>query len=839
MAAIFLKLFNMGIAAGWLILAVLVLRLLLKKAPKWVSCLLWVIVAVRLVSPFSLESGWSLIPSAETIVSNVVQGDAVQGNVIHNDTVLEKHEDALQGVQNGIVQNVQSDVVHSDVVQSEKSGMVQDVQGDLQTSVPVSVPIIRSGVTVIDRTVNHVLSESFAVDSAESGTGSNLWHSWTQIASVVWLSVAGCILLYALISFLRLKRRVKASIRLHDNVYVCDEIPSPFILGIIKPRIFLPSGMDGETKKYVIAHENTHLRRRDHWWKPFGYILLAVYWFHPLSWIAYILFCRDIEMACDEKAVQTMEREDKASYAQALLDCSFPRRMVVACPLAFGEIGVKERVKAVLHYKRPAFWIVIVAIIACVAMAVCFLTDPKEMDGSMDELVKKGADVVSAIDVESNSKETPETPCENKQIFGLTDDSKVAEALNAYRAVWNGETDMIDNYTKSRSDFYYYLDEIGHEVTKFAVLDLDDDKIPEVVLLCSPKGTDVTNFYYILHYDDGHVYSDFFSNRQFDNLKTDGTFRWDGGGGNDGFATISFTEDKTEKTPYTYDRFTYTYYYEQDPKTGEWTDFDIIVNHQGATRAEFDKAFEEQDHKPDVTWYEFTEENIEEFFPFIPDPPTTTTKSVDFIVGATVVDKQIFDWTNSQVTEAAEAYRDVLTGQKEFCFFSNPYGPLYDDSVKKLKQLENFMPESANTFAIIDLDNDNLPEVVLSFGEYSENYCILKYYNNDVYIYTRGIRGFNTLKMDGTFRWANSGFEAGIGTLLFRKVTTYTVQGGITETEDKVYSNTSSEEFLINDQHVTREEEQKAFAYQDSKPDATWYDFSEGNVKKYLSATRR
>ena len=829
MAAIFLKLFNMSIAAGWLILAVLVLRLLLKKVPKWVSCLLWGIVAVRLVCPFSLESAWSLIPSAETVVSNAVQGDVVRDNE----------------VQDGAVKN---NVSHDDRVQNAQGGVGQDIQGALQASVPV----IRSGVTVIDRTVNHVLGESFAAGSEDTDENSSSWYKWTQIGAVVWLSVAGGILLYALISFFRLRRKVKASIRLHDNVYVCDEIPSPFILGIIKPHVYLPSGMDGETEKYVIAHENTHLHRHDHWWKPFGYILLAVYWFHPLSWVAYILFCRDMELACDEKAVQTMEREDKASYAQALLDCSFPRRMVVACPLAFGEIGVKERVKVVLNYKRPAFWIIIVALVACVAVAVCFLTNPKETDGSMDELVKKGTAVVSAIDVESNSKETPEaivtaettnlpvTPCEDKQIFDLTD-SKVLEAMNAYRAVWNGEADVIDDYTKSRDDFNYYLDEIGHEITKFAILDLDDDKIPEVVLLCSPKGVpDVTNFYYILHYDDGHVYSDFFSNRQFNSLKTDGTFRWDGGIANDGFATISFTEDKTEKTPYTYDRFTYTYYYEQDPETGEWTGCDIIVNHQNVTRAEYSKAVEEQDHKPDVTWYDFSKENIEKFFPFIPDPPTTTTKSIDFIVGATVVDKQIFDWTNSQVAEAAEAYRDVLMEQAEFCFFSNPYGPLYDESVKNLSQLENFMPGgSARTFAIIDLDNDSLPEVVLSFGDYGENYCILKYYNNDVYIYSRGIRGFNTLKMDGTFRWANSGFEVGIGTLLFQKVTTYTAQGGITETEDKVYSNTSSEEFLINGQRVTREEEQKAFEYQQSKPDATWYDFTEKNIAKYLPVTRQ
>jgi beta-lactamase regulating signal transducer with metallopeptidase domain len=310
MDAAFLKLLNMNIAASWLILAVLVLRFLLKKAPKWLPCILWAVVAIRLICPFSFESGLSLIPSAETISLDILYAQ---------------------------------------------------------------VPVIHSGIPALNNVVNPVITNSFAPTLAAS---INPLQVWTYIASYVWLLGISAMLIYATVSFLRLRKKVGASINIRDNLWICDDIKTPFILGIISPRIYLPSAMDEAQQAYVIAHETAHLQRRDHWWKPLGFLLLTVYWLNPLLWLAYILLCRDIEIACDERVVREMDLEDKKAYSDALLSCSLPRHMVVACPLAFGEVGVKERIKTVLNYKKPAFWIIVVAVITCIVTAVCFLTNP-------------------------------------------------------------------------------------------------------------------------------------------------------------------------------------------------------------------------------------------------------------------------------------------------------------------------------------------------------------------------------------------------------------------------------------------------------------------------------
>ena len=310
MNSVFLKLLNLSITAGWLILAVVVLRLIFKKAPKWISCVLWALVAIRLICPFSFESVLSLIPSAETIPANI--------------------EFAQQ-------------------------------------------PAIDSGISIINKAVNPVIVGSFTSDAAES---TNPLQIIISILTTVWITGVFVLLAYALFSYIRLKKKVSASILLHDNIYTCDEVKSPFILGIFRPMIYVPSSMDNQELNYVITHETAHIKRRDHWWKPFGYLLLTLYWFNPLIWLAYILLCRDIELACDEKVVRNMNKDNKAAYSQAMLNCNFPRRMVVACPIAFGEVGVKERVESVLNYKKPAFWIIVVAVIVCIVVAVCFLTNP-------------------------------------------------------------------------------------------------------------------------------------------------------------------------------------------------------------------------------------------------------------------------------------------------------------------------------------------------------------------------------------------------------------------------------------------------------------------------------
>ena len=312
MAAVFLKLLNLSISASWLVLAVLVLRLISKRSPKWMNVLLWGIVALRLMLPFSIESALSLIPSAETVSPAAVQFDPA--------------------------------------------------------------PTITSGVSVIDNAVNPSLSEHF---SAVPTASVNPLYVWTEIAGWVWLIGLGAMLLYALVSYLRLRRRVSVSLPIQDHIYLCDALSSPFILGVVKPHIYLPSGLDEVQRQNVLAHEQAHLARRDHWWKPLGFALLAVYWFNPVLWLAYTLLCRDIELACDERVIRTMDESAVKTYSTVLLACSMPRKAAITCPLAFGEVGVKERVRNALHYKKPAFWVVAASVAVCVVMAVCFLTDPE------------------------------------------------------------------------------------------------------------------------------------------------------------------------------------------------------------------------------------------------------------------------------------------------------------------------------------------------------------------------------------------------------------------------------------------------------------------------------
>ena len=359
MAAVFLKLLNLSISASWLVLAVLVLRLISKRSPKWMNVLLWGIVALRLVLPFSVESALSLIPSAETVSPAAVQF--------------------------------------------------------------APAPTITSGVSVIDNAVNPSLSEHFAAVPTASV---NPLYVWTEIAGWVWLIGLGAMLLYALVSYLRLRRRVRVSLPVQDHIYLCDAISSPFILGVVKPHIYLPSGLDEVQRQNVLAHEQAHLARRDHWWKPLGFALLAVYWFNPVLWLAYTLLCRDIELACDERVIRTMDESAVKTYSTVLLACSMPRKTVITCPLAFGEVGVKERVKNALHYKKPAFWVVAASVAVCVVVAVCFLTNPRT-DTDAAGLVGFHREQVTYADVTDESGAQPSnvqlTAEETDAVYALLD----------------------------------------------------------------------------------------------------------------------------------------------------------------------------------------------------------------------------------------------------------------------------------------------------------------------------------------------------------------------------------------------------------------------------------
>ena len=316
MSAVFLRLLEQSIPALWLILAVILARLLLKKAPKRYACLLWALVAFRLICPFSIESALSLNPG---------------------------------------------------------SGMLPDRLPQLRQ------PAVHAGVEVIAGTMEP-MSVPHAAPAA--GAGADV----IAVLSIVWLIGMAALLGYALCGALRLRRSVRASVPAGDGVFACDEVQSPFLLGVLRPKIYVPSSLTGETLRFVLTHEKTHIRRRDHWWKPLGYLLLCVWWFHPLVWLGYILFCRDMELACDESAVRDMDGRSRAGYSQALLDCAVPRRRVAVCPLAFGEVGVKARVKNVLRCRKPAFWVSALAVLLCVAVGVCFLTSRRDREPDLSFL---------------------------------------------------------------------------------------------------------------------------------------------------------------------------------------------------------------------------------------------------------------------------------------------------------------------------------------------------------------------------------------------------------------------------------------------------------------------
>ena len=308
----FLKIINMSISASWLIFAVLILRLVLKKAPKWVNVLLWGIVAIRLICPFSFESALSLIPSAETFPKKIISGPSF------------------------------------------------DVQ---------------SGITPVDNRINDYLGDRyFEGVTVPTNNGNNVM----TILTIVWIIGILLLVAYTVISYWRLHREIDTAVRYKDNIFQSENVSSPFVLGIINPRIYLPFSMNEQDMEHVVAHEQAHIRRKDHWWKPLGFLLLTIHWFNPLMWLAYVLLCRDIELACDEKVIKGLSNEQRADYTQALVACSVNHRMIAACPLTFGEVGVKERVKSVMNYKKPAFWVIIIAVIVCVGVAVCFLTNPKQ-----------------------------------------------------------------------------------------------------------------------------------------------------------------------------------------------------------------------------------------------------------------------------------------------------------------------------------------------------------------------------------------------------------------------------------------------------------------------------
>lgn len=453
MSEFFLKIVNMSISASWVVVAVLALRFCLKKAPKWVNVLLWGIVAVRMVFPFSIESVLSLIPSAETI---------------------------------------------SPTIMMEQT------------------PSVQTGVPALNHVINPVISGSF---TPVPGASANPLQIWIPVLTGIWLFGIAALFLYSAVSYWRLRRKVCEAVILRGNLYQSEKVCSPFVLGIIKPKIYLPYHMDSRKMAHVIAHEQTHIRRKDHWWKPLGFLLLTIHWFNPLMWFSYVLLCRDIELACDEKVIREMGNEQRADYTQALVACSVNRRLIAACPLAFGEIGVKERVKSVMNYKKPAFWIVLASVIVCAVIAVCFLTNPIgfQFDVSANTIVSanhfdmRNADDPVAIEMtpaqisELNSRLAGVKNCKRSDKYaGLTPGYQISAQMqdgsyiriSGYSLSDNTMVDIEQNgkrYAVSDREFQEYLSRIcaGGDVS--AAFDLQPlrAQYPEYFDLDASTGLDV------------------------------------------------------------------------------------------------------------------------------------------------------------------------------------------------------------------------------------------------------------------------------------------------------------------------------------------------------------
>ena len=367
MRELFAEILNISISAGILIIVCVLVRLLFKKMPKFVRCLMWLLVAIRLAIPFAIESPLSLLPAREyvTVSSNGIVSTDEAGSTFNNNEVTDK----------------------------------ADVADNTET--------IDSADT-INRT------EAVNSTGLKSFLGS---IDVMYVLSIVWIAGVVAVLIYALVAYIRLRRLVDDAVLLRDNIYQSERAGTAFILGVIRPKIYVPYGLSSNELYMSIIHERSHISRRDHLVKPLGFIIAAVYWFNPLVWLAYVLLCRDIELACDEKVIKKIGYDKKKDYSQALLNLSIPRKYISACPVAFGEVGINERIKNVLTMKKGKKIIIAVAVAICAVLAICFLTYPK--------MPKNNSGEVAGVQA---SEETAESKAEDVDV--ATNDESVNDVVS-------------------------------------------------------------------------------------------------------------------------------------------------------------------------------------------------------------------------------------------------------------------------------------------------------------------------------------------------------------------------------------------------------------------------
>lgn len=383
MTNVFLELCNRSIQAGYLILAIILLRFIWKRVPKLLYRYLWCLVGLRLILPFTLETALSLIPKKT--------------------------------------------VVEPGIVYSQN-------------------PAINSGIDSVDQIVNPVITENFTPDITASV---NPLQVMAAICTTVWIVGMVGLLLYGVVSYLRLYRRLQDAVLLKENIYKSDKIVSPFVFGFTKPRIYLPYDMEEENLSYVIAHEKMHIKKKDYLLKPLAFLIASVYWFNPLIWFAYYLFCKDLELACDEDVIWNLPLEEKKSYAKALVMCSTEKKLGHISPLAFGENAVKERIKNVLHYKNPSFWAFLGICVVVLIAVVCFMTNPVEDDEN--EIVLKNDGLIIDVlkepeEIKSGSFEADTFITDDAENNGASENNQAVSVLLKEPPLL-GFTDMLSSQT--------------------------------------------------------------------------------------------------------------------------------------------------------------------------------------------------------------------------------------------------------------------------------------------------------------------------------------------------------------------------------------------------------
>lgn len=564
MTNVFLGILHLSVLSSFLILAVLLLRPLLKKAPKWLPCLLWGMVALRLVLPFQLESRFSLLPNWQSFIGedrfagdpaekdkqdapsdgnftmgNLANGNAADGNSANGHSINENNANGhsangsmndgnlpsgASGAEKDSAANANENVSKGwNMTPANLGNATGKTEGALSASTTTPGGVSQKkdpgeNLEIPKGSVTLETSESFDSEHMFKAQVGNLI---LNVAAYVWFAGLIVMLSYALVTFWKLKRRVAASVRREDGTYSCDEIGDPFILGVLRPGIYLPSDIDQEERESILRHERAHLSRGDHFWKPIGFVILSVYWFQPLCWIAYVLFCKDVELACDEKATRGMDRQARARYCQALLNCSADRRGIAVSPLAFGEVSTRSRIKAVLSYKRPSFWILTVSLVACAFVCICFMTSPKseaaQTDGEngMEDAVNKVGDAGlqedSGKQTVADADQVLRGMAQDVQIQWLADNqyryeladldgNGVAEYVEVDNRIYEevpGAAARMKVYW-NQAVIYEYEDPCTIDPGDWAYLDLDRDGERELFLTFRPRVNDSPLVEYIV-----------------------------------------------------------------------------------------------------------------------------------------------------------------------------------------------------------------------------------------------------------------------------------------------------------------------------------------------------